>query len=155
MTEKNLKSIEVNVNIGADSANLSKMVLVFDAERPTEIFNGLAQATKDIERTLKQAGILTEQGIGTGEMAEYVKYMRDVVEEAEQGIYNLYHILNEVRNSKLVYKYAIEDMIQERIDEAQETVDNYHGMFKEINYVEVTEENIGDFLIKEDNEATE
>lgn len=134
--EKNLKSIEVQVNIGSDTANVSRMQLVFDAERPTEMFNGLAQATKDLEKALQQAGILTEYGVGAGEMVNYVSYVKEMAEEAEQGIFQLYHVLTEVQHSGLMYKFVLEDMIQAKINEAQETVDKYYSMVDEVQVVE-------------------
>ena len=147
--EVDLRSIKMDINVGADVENVSKMLLVFDAERPTELFNALAQAVKDIEDTLKHGGILTDAGVGTGEMDEYLKYMEDIVIEKEESIYLLYHVLKEVKGSGFQSKYILEQMIQEKIDEHQEVVDKYYDMFKDINYVEVTNDNIDDFIKKE------
>lgn len=144
-----LRSIKMDINVGADVENVSKMLLVFDAERPTELFNALAQAVKDIENTLKHGGILTDAGVGTGEINEYLKYMEDIVAEKEESIYLLYHILTEVKSSGLQSKYMLEQIIQGKIDEHQEVVDKYYDMFDEINYVELNEDNINDFIKKE------
>lgn len=140
--EINLKSIEVDVNIGADVENLSRMLLVFNEESPTEIFNGITQAVKDVEIALRRVGILTEQGIGTGEMNDYINYMMEVVPENEQKIYELYKMLNEIMNSELIYKYAMVDMIQDRIDGLQEVVDNFNDMFEDIKIVPPTPEQV-------------
>lgn len=139
MEQRELKSAEIKINIKGDTGNLSMMQIVFDPLRPTEVFNGIKQAEHDLRIAFKKAGILTEFGVGVGEANEYLEYMNGIIDKAEQGVYQLYHVLAEVKDSELECRFILEDMIQERIDEANKVIDEYYSIFDEVKTVEVTE----------------
>lgn len=139
MEEREMKSAEIDINIKGDTANLSKMQIVFDPLKPTEVFNGIKQAVHDLEVAFKQSGILTKQGIGVGEMKDYIEYMKSIVDETEKSIYKLYHMKAEITSSELEYKFILEDMIEEMIQESQKIVDDYYDMFDEVKVIEATE----------------
>ena len=137
---KEFRTMEVALNVASDVGNHSVMFMVFDEERPTEVFNALKQAMKDIEESFKQAGILTEYGVGTGEMSDYVEYMDVVIDEIEKKIKDLYVLQTEVRNSDISNRDMLADYLQDELDELHKVTDKYYEMFSEVNYVKEGDE---------------
>lgn len=129
--EKNLKSVEVKINVNADVEDISKMTVVFDANRTTDMFNAITQAVSELEETLMQMGFLTKQGIAPAEFDDYKEYMSQIVEKAEEEAYVLSNAKHELMFtvSEKEYKEPIYNLIDERITELYTIIDNYYNMF--------------------------
>lgn len=127
-----MKKLEMSINIGADTNNESKMILVFNEHMTTEVFKALQESVTRLQEIMTKHGLITKVGVSPAQLPHYIEYMKPIVEEAEQGIKNLNMIMNEVKASSLMFKYVLEDMIQEKINKAWVTVDEFYEMFEEM-----------------------
>lgn len=127
-----MKQVEIGINIKADTGNKSKMVLVFNEDYPTDMFNAIKFATHQLTNVLMNRGLLTKAGVSPAEMKDYIEYMTPIVQETEIRINKLYRVLKEVEDSDLEYKFVIMEIIQKQIDDAWKLVDEFNEMFEEI-----------------------
>lgn len=120
----------MNINIKADKNNESRMVLIFNEDKTSEIFEALKEATKNLERVLYQHGLITDLGVSPAEMVEYLEAKRPDIDKMEEAIVSLTTALNEVKEHDLNCGQFIQNMLQEKIEEACNMVNNYYDMFK-------------------------
>lgn len=127
-----MKKLEVNVNIKEDLSNESHITLVFDENNIGGLYKGLNEASDMIQQELRKIGLVTSEGIPTTDVIRHLEQMKPIVDNAEFTVRKLNIVLEEVRGSDLEYKFILEDMVQQSINELMQMVNSYRDMFAPI-----------------------